>query len=132
MRHILVIFACLVMALPSSVFATCCCRASGSSQCCTAIDKSSPCCCGTSQSSGKSHTVATCNQCDPKCKCSVGESPTAILAPQRNVSDVDSAISLLIYFCPLSASLLNKGFHCLAWRPPSHNRRQAMLCVWLK
>ena len=131
-RHISIVLACLVIALPSSAFRTCCGNAIGSPQCCSPIEKTSGCCCGKSQLAGESCCTSTSNQCDTECKCSTGESHAAIFAPECRNYDFDSSISNPLCEYPPSVSASRKGIPLFACLPLSHNRRQAMLCVWLK
>ncbi len=133
LRHISIALACLVIALPLSVCATCCSSSSRSSECCSLFNNTPDCCCGAPQLTGKSYSTSTSgNQCDTECICSTDKSYDAILVSERGNEDLESAISLP--FCDFfpSISALRKEFHLFACRPPSHNRRQALLCVWLK
>ena len=133
LRHIMIALASLVIALPCSVFATCCCSANGSSQCCTPTYKESRCCCGTSQPTGEACCLSTSgNQYGSECKCSVDEFYDANFLSERENDDYVSVISSPLYEVFPFISSLRKEFHSFAFRPPSHNRRQAMLCVWLK
>ena len=134
LRYLTTVIVCLLIALPSWVFATCCCdtncccKSNGASTCC----QSSACCCGSSQSSGCSCcTSKTGNQCDPDCKCS-SEPKKAIRSAAYEVDQSGSTFSLLLpHFTP-SLFTTGKEFLTFACRPISHNRRQALLCVWLK
>ena len=135
LRYITTVIACLLIALPSWVFATCCCdtncccKSNGASTCC----QSSACCCGSSQSSGCSCCKSTTgNQCDPDCKCSDSEPKKAIRAAAYEVDQSDSTFSLLPQHFTPSLFTTGKEFLTFACRPISHNRRQALLCVWLK
>jgi hypothetical protein len=92
-RHTSIVLACLVIALPSSAFGTCCYSATGSPQCCSPIEKPSGCCRGKSQLAGKSCCTSTSNRCDSECKCSTGESHDAIFVPKRENDGFDSSIS---------------------------------------
>lgn len=131
-RHTSIVLACLVIALPSSAFGTCCYSATGSPQCCSPIEKPSGCCRGKSQLAGKSCCTSTSNRCDSECKCSTGESHDAIFVPKRENDGFDSSISKPLCAFPPSVAARRKGIHLFVCLPPSHNQRQAMLCVWLK
>ena len=135
LRYIATVIACLLVALPSWVFATCCCdtncgcQSSGSSTCCQSLG----CCCGSSQSSGCSCCPPTAgNQCDPDCKCSTGTPKNAIRSVAYEVDQCDSTLASQPQRFNPSLFSTGKEFITFACRPISHNRRQALLCVWLK
>ena len=131
-RRISIVLACFVIALPSLAFRTCCCSATGAPQCCSSIEKKSGCCVGKSQLAGESCCTSTSNRCDTECNCSTGEPHDAIFVPERENEDFDSSISNPLCEFPPSVSASRKEIHLLTCLPPSHNRRQAILCVWLK
>jgi len=135
LRYIATVIACLLVALPSWVFATCCCdtncgcQSSGASTCCQSLG----CCCGSSQSSGCSCCTPTAgNQCDPDCKCSTGEPKNAIRSVAYKLAQCDSTLSLQPQYFTPSLFSTKKEFITFPCRPVSHNHRQALLCVWLK
>ena len=130
-RHLSIVLACLVIALPSPAFATCCCSLVGSSQCCLPIDETGGCCGPSQLGQASCCTSTSANQCDLECECSIGKAGNAI-GPERQNADFDAAISFP--FCEVvpALSTSRQGFCLYACRPPSHNRRQALLCVWLK
>lgn len=130
--RISIVLACLVVALPSSAFRTCCYSATGSPQCCSPIEMKPGCCFGKSQLEGEPCCKSTFNRYDTECKCSTGESNNAIFVPERQNYDFDSPISNRLCEFPPSVSALRKGIQHFACLPLSHNRRQAILCVWLK
>jgi len=135
LSHITTAIACLLMALPSWVFATCCCDtacccATGASQCC----QSSACCCGCSQLTGDSCCLSAIgNQCDLDCKCCTGGPRKKAVRSAKGETDQCSLASSSegYKFAPSISMSENRG-DLFVWRPLSHNRRQAMLCVWLK
>lgn len=133
LRHISIALACLVIALPLSVCATCCSSSSRSSECCSLVNNAPDCCGGAPQLTGQSFSTSTIgDQYDTECICSTDKSYHAVLVSERGNEDFESAISLP--FCDIFPSILalRKEFHLIACRPTSHNRRQALLCVWLK
>jgi len=135
-RHITTVIACLLIAAPSWLFATCCCdtdcccKSNGASTCC----QSSSCCCETSLPTRCSCCSSTAsNQCAPDCKCCAGEPNKKAIRPTAyEVDQCDSALSLQLQRFTPSLFSTGKGFITCACRPISHNRRQALLCVWLK
>ncbi len=131
-RDISSVLACLVIALPSLAFRTCCCNAFDSPQCCSVIAKKPSCCLGNSRLAGEACCTSSSNQCDTECKISTGEAKDAILLPEREHDDFGSKISNLLCAILPSTSASRKGVHLFDCPPPSHNRRQAVLCVWLK
>ena len=136
LRHVTIAIVCFLIALPSWVFATCCCdttcycRITGASQCC----QSSACCCGCSLPTEDSCCPSTIgNQCDFDCQCCTGgPSKKAVRSSKGETNLCDLTPSSERYEFAPPVSTLGKGFDSFACRPLSHNRRQAKLCVWLK
>ena len=126
LRQITIAIVCLLIALPSWAFATCCCD---TACCCAQCCQSSACCCGCSQLTGDSCCLSAIgNQCDLDCKCcTVGPRKKAVRSAKGETDQCSLASSSERYkFAPSISMLENRG-DLFVWRPLSHNRRQAML-----
>lgn len=135
-RQITTVFVCLLFAVPSSVFAKSCCGccASDAIHCCTVVETESCCCCCVkSEAAAESCCASKADeQCDCKCKCSTRDLSAAILDAESKHLERDSVVVFRFFEVFCSFPVYKTRTYSFVERPPGHNKRQAVLCVWLK
>ena len=140
LRSAMTIAVSVAMMVPSGIFAECCCS-SAKAGCCAVqtpaeIPKTSCCSCEQMQADGGSPrecvTPELGNRVRPSCECCLRVRLSSTALPVRFTDDV-APQSVVGQQFPVDVELQTLSVKYIETSLPglSHNKRQALLCVWI-
>jgi hypothetical protein len=145
-RILAIVVTCITFVLPGSLFARCCCSRDASvgnrlvpTPAADATPSCRSCCCSKPTTADECSTVQEigdgnkhCEDCDSDCKCSIQSvDKVAVTSNVRDSVDVSLVDWSIVSFVPASLDGNLRETKPIDWAF-DHNRRQALLCVWLK
>ena len=130
LRSIMIALVCVALAAPTHVFSACCCG-DGLTLMCACSGSASQCpCCHTS--TGDSNCCGDASDCNSNCKCGHKQTTDAVILVDLPVRDKIAFSQHPPTDLVPPASTLESRFAHFTPPPVTHNRRQAILCVWVK
>ena len=145
MKHVrlaMTVAVTVAIMLPAGIFAECCCSENKAGCCAVpaSVETPSSSCCSCEQTlaqqeyfhEGSSPTVG--NRVRPSCDCCCGVQQISTALPVRSTKSGNGFESSWINQSPVDANLQHVSIKCIECALPalSHNKRQAILCVWIQ
>lgn len=145
MKHVrlaMTVAVTVAIMLPAGIFAECCCSESKAGCCAVSasVKTRSSSCCSCEQTLAKvkcfpeSSSPKVGNRVRPSCDCCCGVQQISTALPVRSTKSGIGFQSSWINQSPVDASLQHVLLKCIECALPalSHNKRQAILCVWIQ